>query len=75
MSALLMTSTDLFFWKQVGAHLPTLPCSVSHKQQALQVAISKKDTIIALLDLSSSKRKMVHKGVMGLKSEKGQLMH
>ncbi|XP_034028446.1 ERC protein 2 isoform X9 [Thalassophryne amazonica] len=45
------------------------------KQQALLAAISEKDANIALLELSSSKRKKVQEEVMALKREKDRLMH
>ncbi|XP_013128657.1 ELKS/Rab6-interacting/CAST family member 1 isoform X3 [Oreochromis niloticus] len=45
------------------------------KQQALLAAISEKDANIALLELSSSKRKKAQEEVMALKREKDRLMH
>ncbi|XP_032376257.1 ELKS/Rab6-interacting/CAST family member 1 isoform X6 [Etheostoma spectabile] len=45
------------------------------KQQALLAAISEKDANIALLELSSSKRKKSQEEVMALKREKDRLMH
>ncbi|XP_034446566.1 ERC protein 2-like isoform X3 [Hippoglossus hippoglossus] len=45
------------------------------KQQALLAAISEKDANIALLELSSSKRKKAQDEVMALKREKDRLMH
>ncbi|XP_077946810.1 ERC protein 2 isoform X6 [Gasterosteus aculeatus] len=45
------------------------------KQQALLAAISEKDANIALLELSSSKRKKSQEEVMALKREKDKLMH
>ncbi|XP_041713032.1 ERC protein 2-like isoform X1 [Coregonus clupeaformis] len=45
------------------------------KQQALLAAISEKDANIALLELSSSKRKKSQDEVMSLKREKDRLMH
>ncbi|KAF7651161.1 hypothetical protein LDENG_00114910 [Lucifuga dentata] len=45
------------------------------KQQALLAAISEKDANIALLELSSSKRKKAQEEVMSLKREKDRLMH
>ncbi|MEQ2287003.1 ERC protein 2 [Ameca splendens] len=45
------------------------------KQQALLAAISEKDANIALLELSSSKRKKTQEEVMALKREKDRLMH
>ncbi|XP_063321091.1 ERC protein 2-like [Pelmatolapia mariae] len=44
-------------------------------QQALLAAISEKDANIALLELSSSKRKKAQEEVMALKREKDRLMH
>lgn len=51
--------------------------SRSHRlrQQALLAAISEKDANIALLELSSSKRKKSQEEVMALKREKDRLMH
>lgn len=51
--------------------------SFSHpvRQQALLAAISEKDANIALLELSSSKRKKAQEEVMALKREKDRLMH
>lgn len=46
-----------------------------HRQQALLAAISEKDANIALLELSSSKRKKAQEEVMALKREKDRLMH
>lgn len=51
--------------------LPTRSC----RQQALLAAISEKDANIALLELSSSRRKKVQEEVMGLKRDKDRLMH
>ncbi|AWP09773.1 putative ERC protein 2-like [Scophthalmus maximus] len=45
------------------------------KQQTLLAAISEKDANIALLELSSSKRKKAQEEVMALKREKDRLMH
>uniref|UniRef100_A0A3Q3X4E0 Uncharacterized protein n=1 Tax=Mola mola TaxID=94237 RepID=A0A3Q3X4E0_MOLML len=45
------------------------------KQQALLAAISEKDANIALLELSSPKRKKAQEEVMALKREKDRLMH
>ncbi|XP_054624172.1 ERC protein 2-like isoform X4 [Dunckerocampus dactyliophorus] len=45
------------------------------KQQALLAAISEKDANIALLELSSSKRRKAQEEVMALKREKDRLMH
>ncbi|KAM6983067.1 ERC protein 2-like isoform 3-T4 [Tautogolabrus adspersus] len=45
------------------------------KQQALLAAISEKDANIALLELSSSKRKKAQEEVIALKREKDRLMH
>ncbi|XP_019907135.1 ERC protein 2 isoform X2 [Esox lucius] len=45
------------------------------KQQALLAAISEKDANIALLELSSTKRKKSQDEVMALKREKDRLMH
>ncbi|XP_041859434.1 ERC protein 2-like isoform X10 [Melanotaenia boesemani] len=45
------------------------------KQQALLAAISEKDANIALLEISSSKRKKAQEEVMTLKREKDRLMH
>nr|XP_029136267.1 ERC protein 2-like isoform X2 [Labrus bergylta] len=45
------------------------------KQQALLAAISEKDANIALLELSSSKRKKSQEEVIALKREKDRLMH
>ncbi|CAL8258752.1 unnamed protein product, partial [Gadus morhua 'NCC'] len=45
------------------------------KQQALVAAISEKDANIALLELSSNKRKKAQEEVMALKREKDRLMH
>lgn len=45
------------------------------RQQALLAAISEKDANIALLELSSSKRKKAQEEVMALKREKDRLMH
>nr|XP_054601955.1 ERC protein 2 [Nothobranchius furzeri] len=45
------------------------------KQQALLAAISEKDANIALLELSSSKRKKAQEEVLALKREKDRLMH
>ncbi|KAM9343912.1 ERC protein 2-like [Pholidichthys leucotaenia] len=45
------------------------------KLQALLAAISEKDANIALLELSSSKRKKAQEEVMALKREKDRLMH
>ncbi|KAM8864329.1 ERC protein 2-like isoform 4-T5 [Spinachia spinachia] len=45
------------------------------KQQALLAAISEKDANIALLELSSFKRKKSQEEVMALKREKDKLMH
>ncbi|KAJ8016010.1 hypothetical protein DPEC_G00002680 [Dallia pectoralis] len=45
------------------------------QQQALLAAISEKDANIALLELSSSKRKKSQDEVMALKREKDRLMH
>ncbi|XP_040909895.1 ERC protein 2-like isoform X2 [Toxotes jaculatrix] len=45
------------------------------KQQALLAAISEKDANIALMELSSSKRKKAQEEVMALKREKDRLMH
>lgn len=45
------------------------------RQQALLAAISEKDANIALLELSSSKRKRAQEEVMALKREKDRLMH
>ncbi|XP_078111240.1 ERC protein 2-like isoform X2 [Sander vitreus] len=45
------------------------------KQQSLLAAISEKDANIALLELSSSKRKKSQEEVMALKREKDRLMH
>ncbi|KAM4563452.1 ERC protein 2-like isoform 4-T6 [Odontesthes bonariensis] len=45
------------------------------KQQALLAAISEKDANIALLELSSSRRKKAQEEVMALKREKDRLMH
>lgn len=52
-------------------------CSTFHsfRQQALLAAISEKDANIALLELSSSKRKKAQEEVMALKREKDRLMH
>lgn len=47
----------------------------SLRQQALLAAISEKDANIALLELSSSKRKKAQEEVMSLKREKDRLMH
>lgn len=47
----------------------------SLRQQALLAAISEKDANIALLELSSSKRKKAQEEVMALKREKDRLMH
>lgn len=52
-----------------------LPSSHCHRQQALLAAISEKDANIALLELSSSKRKKAQEEVMALKREKDRLMH
>lgn len=49
--------------------------SPSLRQQALLAAISEKDANIALLELSSSKRKKAQEEVMALKREKDRLMH
>ncbi|KAF6715315.1 ERC protein 2, partial [Oryzias melastigma] len=48
---------------------------VYKRQQALLAAISEKDANIALLELSSSKRKKAQEEVMALKREKDRLMH
>lgn len=53
---------------------PHFPLS-SLRQQALLAAISEKDANIALLELSSSKRKKSQEEVMALKREKDRLMH
>lgn len=53
--------------------LVSLCCSL--RQQALLAAISEKDANIALLELSSSKRKKAQEEVMALKREKDRLMH
>ncbi len=55
----------------------SFPISCSHplRQQALLAAISEKDANIALLELSSSKRKKAQEEVMALKREKDRLMH
>lgn len=45
------------------------------RQQTLLAAISEKDANIALLELSSSKRKKAQEEVMALKREKDRLMH
>uniref|UniRef100_A0A8C5CKD8 ELKS/RAB6-interacting/CAST family member 2 n=1 Tax=Gadus morhua TaxID=8049 RepID=A0A8C5CKD8_GADMO len=45
------------------------------KSQALVAAISEKDANIALLELSSNKRKKAQEEVMALKREKDRLMH
>nr|XP_057939400.1 ERC protein 2-like [Doryrhamphus excisus] len=45
------------------------------KQQALLAAISEKDANIALLELSSSKRRKAQEEAMALKREKDRLMH
>lgn len=52
---------------------PFSPCLL--RQQALLAAISEKDANIALLELSSSKRKKAQEEVMALKREKDRLMH
>ncbi|XP_059911321.1 ERC protein 2-like [Gadus macrocephalus] len=49
--------------------------SVFLRQQALVAAISEKDANIALLELSSNKRKKAQEEVMALKREKDRLMH
>lgn len=53
------------------------PCTCLYplRQQALLAAISEKDANIALLELSSSKRKKAQEEVMALKREKDRLMH
>lgn len=55
--------------------LYTFPRSHPLRQQALLAAISEKDANIALLELSSSKRKKAQEEVMALKREKDRLMH
>lgn len=52
-----------------------ISCSHLLRQQALLAAISEKDANIALLELSSSKRKKAQEEVMALKREKDRLMH
>lgn len=54
---------------------PSFPFHCSLRQQALLAAISEKDANIALLELSSSKRKKAQEEVMALKREKDRLMH
>lgn len=57
---------------------PVLHCLFHYhplRQQALLAAISEKDANIALLELSSSKRKKAQEEVMALKREKDRLMH
>lgn len=54
---------------------PRFPLLFSLRQQALLAAISEKDANIALLELSSSKRKKAQEEVMALKREKDRLMH
>ncbi|KAF3696955.1 ERC protein 2 [Channa argus] len=56
-------------------HVVHIPNSCPCRQQALLAAISEKDANIALLELSSSKRKKAQEEVMALKREKDRLMH
>lgn len=46
-----------------------------HRQEALLAAISEKDANIALLELSSSKKKKTQEEVAALKREKDSLVH
>lgn len=46
-----------------------------HRQEALLAAISEKDANIALLELSSSKKKKTQEEVATLKREKDSLVH
>lgn len=50
------------------------PCFTSHRQEALLAAISEKDANIALLELSSSKKKKTQDEVAMLKREKDRLV-
>lgn len=56
-------------------HISHSPPTPPFRQQALLAAISEKDANIALLELSSSKRKKAQEEVMALKREKDRLMH